>query len=129
MIVLDENVFEGQRAQLRKWRMSVCQIGYDVGRKGMTDDEIIPLLRRLRRPTFFTRDADFFAKNLCSDRLCLAYLDVKPLHVADYIRRFLRQSDFRTWTQRKGCVIRVAVSGISAWRIHAPRVARYQWID
>ncbi len=95
----------------------------------MSDDEIIPLLRRLRRPTFFTRDPDFFAKSLCGDRFCLAYLDVKPLNAADYIRRFLRHPDFRNWAERKGCVIRVAASGVSAWRIHAPRVVRYQWVD
>jgi hypothetical protein len=128
VIVLDENIFESQRAQLLKWRMSVRQIGYDVGRKGMSDDEIIPLLRRLQRPTFFTRDADFFARGLCSDRFCLSFLDVKSLLAADYIRRFLRHSDFLTWTRRKGCVTRVAPSGISVWRPQARRVARYQWI-
>jgi hypothetical protein len=111
VIVLDENIFAGQRAQLLKWRMSVRQIGHDVGRKGMSDDDIIRLLRRLRRPTFFTRDPDFFAKSLCSDRYCLTYLDVKALHGADYMRRLLRHPDFRTWTQRRGCVVRVAASG------------------
>jgi hypothetical protein len=128
VIVLDENIFAGQRAQLRNLHMSVHQIGYDVGRKGMSDEEILPLLRRLRRPTFLTRDPDFFDKRICSDRYCLAYLDVQPAHAAQYIRRFLRQPNFKSWTQRKGCVIRVAAAGVSVWRIRAPRVARYQWI-
>jgi hypothetical protein len=127
VIVLDENIFESGRAHLRKWRMNVRQIGYDVGHKGMSDDEIIPLLRRLQRPTFFTRDADFFARGLCSDRFSLAFLDLKSFDAADYIRRFLKHPEFRTWARRKGCVTRIARSGISVWRLHAQRVARYQW--
>ena len=127
MIILDENIFESQRAQLRTWRMSACQIGQEVGRQGMSDDQIIPVLRTLRRPTFFTRDADFFAKRLCNDRFCLVYVDVKPLQAAEYIRRFLRHPDFKTWAQRKGCVARVAATGISVWRLHMPRIVRSRW--
>jgi hypothetical protein len=59
VIVLDENVFESQRARLRAWRIHLCQIGREVGRKGVHDDEIIPLLRKIRHPTFATRDRDF----------------------------------------------------------------------
>ena len=100
MIVLDENVFESQRLRLRSWRVHLCQIGYDVGRKGVQDDEIVTLLRTLRRPSFFSRDRDFFKKTLCSSHYSLAYLDVGPLAVAEYTRRFLRQPDFKTWAQR-----------------------------
>src|SRR5207253_2399648 len=84
VLVLDENVFASQRAQLRQRRMRPCQIGRDIGRKGMEDDEIIPMLRELRRSTFVSRDRDFFDKTLCHDRICLVYLDVRPLEVAEY---------------------------------------------
>jgi hypothetical protein len=127
--VLDENIFESQRAQLQKWRIRASQIGDDLGRKGMADDEILPLLQTMRHPTFFSRDFDFFDKSLCNVRLCLAYLDVKPLDTAEYIRRFLRHADFKTWAQREGCVVRVAASGISVWRLHARRVVRHRWTD
>jgi hypothetical protein len=129
VIVLDENIFEDQRARLRLWRIHLCQIGPDVGRKGMPDDEIMPLLRTMRRPTFVTWDSDFFDKTLCSDRFCLAYLDVRPLEVAEYVRRLLRHPEFRSWSQRKGCVVRVSTNGITAWRAHAPRVSRHRWVD
>lgn len=33
------------------------QIGYDVGRQGLKDSEIIPLLLQWRRATFFSLDA------------------------------------------------------------------------
>jgi hypothetical protein len=37
LIILDENILDGQRLLL--------QIGVDIGRKGMQDDEIAVLLR------------------------------------------------------------------------------------
>ncbi len=129
MIVLDENVFESQRRQLLKWRIHVCQIGRDVGRKRMPDDQILTLLRQQRRPTFITRDRDFFKKQLCGDRFCLAYLDVHPLQLAKFVRRLLRHREFKSWSQRRGCVLRVANRGISTWRIRVPQIGRYDWVD
>jgi hypothetical protein len=129
VIVLDENVFASQRVQLRKWRMHLCQIGDDVGRKGMLDGEIIPLLRTIRHPTFVTRDRDFFDKSLCGERYCLVHLDVHPLEFAAYVRRFLRHPDFKTWSQRKGRVVRVSATGIWAWQLRTPRKTRHRWDD
>ena len=68
MNVLDENIAENQRQLLRRYRIPVRQIGSDVGRAGMTDDEIIPLLHCLSSPTFFTRDEDFYDRGLRSNR-------------------------------------------------------------
>jgi len=42
IIYEDENILASQRQLLRGHRVPVCHIGYDVGRKGMKDDEIIP---------------------------------------------------------------------------------------
>ena len=44
MIILDENFPESQRQLLRGWRVLIRQMGYEVGRKGMQDEEIIPFL-------------------------------------------------------------------------------------
>jgi hypothetical protein len=129
VIVLDENILESQRTRLRGWRIHLSQIGRDLGRKGMQDEDIIPLLRTLRRPTFVSWDRDFFERSLCSDRFCLVYLDVGQLEVAAYLRRLLRHPQFKTWAQRKGRVVRVAPSGISAWHAHAARVIRHRWVD
>ena len=126
MIVLDENVVEGQRAQLRRWRIPVCQIGCGVGRYGMQDAEILPLLRTLRRPTFVSRDRDFYGRTFCSDRYCLVHVDARPQDVAAYTRRLLRHPAFRTWAQRRGCVVRVTATGILAWRAGARRATRYR---
>ena len=64
MTILDENIPEDQRQLLRSWRFPVRQIGLEVGRQGMKDDEIIPLLHRLEKSTFFTRDPGFYRPHL-----------------------------------------------------------------
>lgn len=61
MNLLDENIFAFQRHQLLAWKIHVRQIGVEIGTRGIDDlEEIIPLLHSLRRPTFFTRDHDFY---------------------------------------------------------------------
>jgi len=51
------------------------QIGIEIGHAGMKDrNEIIPLLHSLRRPTFLSRDDDFY-------------------HPLSYQQAFLRLSD------------------------------------
>jgi hypothetical protein len=52
VIVLDENIIDGQRLLLEVSKFAARQVGLDVGRKGLKDDEIVVLLRRLREPTF-----------------------------------------------------------------------------
>jgi hypothetical protein len=60
LIILDENILDGQRLLLQTWRLAARQIGVNLGRKGLKDEEIVVLLRRQRNPTFFTRDAGFY---------------------------------------------------------------------
>ncbi len=59
MNISDENIIASQRQRVRHWRIPVRQIGVDIARKGLQDEEILPFLRQLRRPTFFTRDRGF----------------------------------------------------------------------
>lgn len=117
MNVLDENIFEHHRRQLEAWNIRVRQVGVDIGKLGMDDqEEIVPLLHTLRRPTFFTRDKDFYFRWLSHPGYCLVYLDVRPDEAAESIRRFLRHRSFRTQAQRMGKVIRVHQDGISIWQ-------------
>ena len=44
MNLLDEQIPEDQRRLLRSWHVPVRQVGYDIGRKGIKDPEIIPSL-------------------------------------------------------------------------------------
>jgi hypothetical protein len=67
-IFQNENIPESQRQLLRSWRIRVQQIGHELGRPGMKDEEIIPLLHQLRMPSFFTHDfvvsRNYFVKKL-----------------------------------------------------------------
>lgn len=127
MIIIDENFPESQRLILHGWRIAVRQIGQEVGRDGMQDEEIIPLLHQLSRPTFFTLDADFFHPTLCHARYCLVFLDVDQYEAATFIRRTLRHESFNTAAKRMGHVLRVAQPGITFWRIHQANKTQLTW--
>lgn len=127
MNILDENVPESQRAQLRNRRVVLRQIGQDVGRMGMKDDEIIPLLQQVDRPTFFTLDGDFYNRRLCHEGYCLVHLDVEEEAVAEYVRMFLRHRELNTKAKRMGCVVRVLPAGLSLWRVNQQRVEHLLW--
>ena len=127
MNILDENILAAQREQLRTWGISVRQIGIEVGYKGIQDADIIPLLHKLRQPTFFTRDANFYKLHLCHARYVLVYLDIEKSQSADFIRRVLRHHDFNTRTKRMGLVIRAAPSGLTVWRLHIAQEIAVGW--
>ena len=81
----------------------------------MLDEEIISLLHKFQRATFFTRDSDFFKRHLCHERYCLVYLDVNVEEVGPFVLRFLRQPLFNTQAKRMGKVIRVRPSSLEVW--------------
>lgn len=116
MIILDENVPESQRQFLRSWRIHARQIGVDVGRAGMSDDEIIPLLHSLTSPTFFTRDRDFSKSWLCHPAYCIVQLDVGQYEAASFIRRVLRHPTLNTRAKRMGAVVRAGHARLTVWR-------------
>ena len=129
MHILDENIPKPQRVLLESWRIPVRQIGVGIGRKGMLDEEIIPLLCRLRHPTFFTRDLDFYKRNLAHAKYCLVYLAVEKSEVALFMRRLLRHPDFKTQAMRLGKVIRISHVGISVWERHQLREHYVKWTE
>ena len=128
MNLLDENIPEHQRQLLRGWRIPVRQVGVDVGHKGLSDDAIIVLLHQLPRPTFFTRDDDFYQQALCHPAYCLAYLAVGQYEVASFVRRFLRHPQFATHARRRGTVVLVSHNGLRGWRLHATAEEDVQWL-
>ena len=121
MNLLDENIIASQRELLRSLGIPVRQIGYDFAKKGLQDDQIIPLLHRHRRTTFFTRDLGFYDRTLCHDRYCLVCLAVSKDEVAVFIRRFLGHRNFKTQAKRMGCVVHQSHTGLRVWRVNARR--------
>jgi hypothetical protein len=127
MNILDENILKDQRELLLSRRVKIRQIGYDIGRKGIQDDEIIPLLLQLRRPTFFTLDFDFYDRNLCHAGYCLVCMDVRQDEAAAFVHRLLRHKEFNTQAKRMGKVIRLSTVGLSIWGIHGEQEIRFSW--
>lgn len=127
MNILDENIPEDQRRLLSNRRVPFHHISSDIGREGMKDEEIIPLLHQLQRPTFFTFDFDFYKPRLRHARYCLVLLSVEQSQAADTMRRFLRHREFDTQAKRMGSVVHVSPSGITAWRHHAEQEMSFTW--
>ena len=120
---------DSQRLLLQGWRIPIRQIGYEVGRKGMADEEIIPFLLGLRNPTLFTFDLDFFLRNFCHPRYCLVCLDVAEYEGAKFVRRVLRHPLLDTQAKRSGLVVRATHTGLRLWRPHAMKEASIRWQD
>lgn len=115
MNVLDENIAEGQVRELTRLGVRFRKVGVDFSRLGVLDQEIMPLLHQLPRPTFFTRDQDFYRPTLRHSRYCLVWLNVTIRDTATCIRRLLRHPLFDTEAKRLGHVIRASPSGLRYW--------------
>jgi len=95
----------------------------DVAAFGTTDENVIPILLRLSRPTFFTLDRDFYRVDWAHVDYALVWLDVRRRDAAEYIRRFLKHPNFDTHAKRMGVVARIATDAVRYWR-HDERGAR-----
>ena len=115
MLIADENLPAAQRRWLREWRIRLRVVGADIAARGTDDENLIPLLHRLPRPTFFTLDQDFYRHDWAHSAYCLVWLDVTDDKVAEFIRRFLRLRAFNTQAKRMGIVARVHANGVSFW--------------
>ena len=128
MIVLDENIPEDQCALLRRWRLRFRQIGQGIGTQGMKDEEhIVPLLHKVDRPTFFTRDLGFADQRWCHEHYSLVCLAVSAHDAARFIRRFLRHPSFNTKKKRMGKVVRASSADLRVWRLHGKSPERVAW--
>lgn len=127
MNVLDENILADQRVSLQKHGRVTHQIGFDLGRKGMKDEEIIPFLHSKRNTTFFTRDRDFDERKYCHPRYCLVYLAVNRKDVAEFAMRVLQHSELDTQAKRMDAVIRVSYEGMRIWRRNASSAKYIRW--
>jgi len=108
-------------------RINIRQIGLEVGRKGLQDEEIIPLLLKNKNPTFFSLDSDFYDRKICHLKYCIAFLDLGQYESAVFIRRFLRNKDFTTQRCRMGKVIKISHLGLFVWNINAETPRKYSW--
>ena len=129
MNILDENLPGNQVALLESWRIHVRQIAVNIGRRGMSDEDIIPLLLQHNLPTFFTRDKGFYKRELCHSGDCLVVMAVEKDEAASFIRRLLRHSAFRTRSKRMGKVIRVSRAKVSVWALSKQNEIDIGWFQ
>lgn len=125
MTLLDENM--PQARQMIQLRIALRQVGFEWGRKGMSDEEILTALRRQKRTTFLTCDQGLYRRENCHPSYCLALLAVPPTGAADLARRFLKHPLFRKFANRQGKVIRVQPTGITYWERNAARETHAAW--
>lgn len=129
MNILDENIPESQRQLLRSWGIKIRQISHEVGRQGMKDEEIIPLLHQQGLASFFTRDLGFYHRRLCHAKYCIVCLAVGQYEAASFIRRFLRHPAFNSKAKRIGKMILITHSGMQIWTLHAEKEEKSVWFS
>ena len=127
MNICDENIDFRQVELLRSWGVRISQIGPDISRKGIQDDEIVPMLHRLHRPTLFICDSDFYKRELCHPKYCLVQLDISQRDVAVFIQRILSEKRFGTWALRQGRVIQYGYEGVRYWQFKVQQEHRSKW--
>ncbi len=93
----------------------------------MDDDEIIPFLLKLHRPTFFTLDFGFYKRVLCHQKYCFVCLEVGQYESASFVRRVLAHEAFDTEAKRLGKVVRAFHVGLEIWEMNAESAARIPW--
>lgn len=127
MNLLDENIPLDQRDILRARGVRCRVVGQDIARLSIGDDNILVLLHRLKQPTFFTRDEDFFKRDLCHPAYGLFWLDVAPEEAALFIHRVLRHPRFATKSGRMGIVARAHHDGVQFWQRSRTALQRAAW--
>src|SRR5262245_7169401 len=127
MIILDENIPDDQEELLQRRRIHTRRVGRGLGRVGMNDAEIIPLLHGLQRPTFFSLDEDFYKRRWRHERYCLVQLDGDDSFVAECIQNVLAHSTLNTKAKRMGKVIQVNPLGMTMWLVGEQSLFHLEW--
>ena len=90
-------------------------------------NDIIPLLHKLGRSTFFTRDLGLYDRVLCHPNYCIVCLAVGEFEAAEYTRRFLNLSQFKTRVKRMGSIVRMSSKRIRFWKIGESKETKLEW--
>lgn len=127
MNLLDENIPLEQRDILLARGIRCRVVGQHIARLSIGDDNLLSLLHRLKQPTLFTRDKDFFTRDLCHLGYGLVWLDAAPDEAAMFVRRFLRHPLFQTKARRMGIVARAHQEGVHFWQRNRATLQRVRW--
>ena len=127
MLVLDENIIESQRRLLLRGRRRLCQIGSEVGRKGMSDEEVMRVLQSSRRATLITRDQRLYRPALRRSDYCIAVLAVPEDRIAEMTLRVLNHPRLISVRSRMGAVLQANDARIRIWWHKTPQEQQLFW--
>ena len=127
-VALDENIHREVTLMLRSW-VSAGQIGHEIGRKGMQDDEIIPrLLLEVKRATFLTQDRRIYRRERPHPGYCLVIVsELSVSEIVALVRRLFRIPGFHTIAERMGKIVRITQEYIHWKELHQPGEQRQRW--
>jgi len=115
--ILDANIEADNVSQLRR-PLKVKQIGVHFLPGSADDERIISLLRRLKTPTFVTKDCkDFYQRRRLDKRYCIICVDVHWTEFVSTVRKIFRHPLFNTVAKRMGKVIRVTSTHINYFEV------------
>ena len=97
-------------------------------RRTTPDPNIITASHHPKQPTFFTRDKDFFSRELCHNAYCLVWLNVPRAESAQFIRAFLHQPGFRIRADLMGVTARAHSDAIHFWKGKGRELQEVEWL-
>jgi len=131
LVVVDEHLrYDRVTEPLRRFVTSQ-QIGVELSQaKGLSDEQIIPFLRSLKRRTFITIDDWFYKARLCDNAYCLIYFHLtmeQQAQIPFLLRRLFKIAGFRTVRERMGKVVRVGHEMIRYYQRNLPGEQTVAW--
>jgi hypothetical protein len=131
LVVVDEQLrYDRVTEPLRRFVTSQ-QIGVELSHaKGLSDEQIIPFLRSLKRRTFVTIDDWFYQARLCDNAYCLIYFHLtmeQQAEISSLLRRLFKIEGFRTVKERMGKVVRVGRETIRYYQRNVPGEQTVNW--
>ena len=90
-------------------------------------EHVLPLLHRLDRPTFITRDLGLFDHRHCHQGYSIVCLAVSKDEVARFARAVLRHRAFNSKAKQMGTIIRAGAAGLLMWRSNTSAPERVSW--
>ena len=120
MNILDENIIASQRQRMRSWRVRVRQVGVDIARKGLQDEEIPPIFASPASADLLHAGSWFLSAGGLPPavRYCLPGGSAEK--VAIFVRRVLRHRRLNTQAKRLGTVMRVSHRGLGVMATPCP---------
>jgi len=119
MIILDENFTRVEKFKLKKFKKSIKQIGFEIEKSGIKDNDIIPFLHKIKNPTFFTLDNDFFNTNLRHKGYSIVWLNVEINKIAEFAIKFLKHDSFNTISKRMGKIVQITTQRVRYWELNS----------